>query len=127
MFADSPGETGVITQVLLTQDSYHTPRTILAMGDRVTANFMAEGSYHGGVIQTVNADGTFYVLYDDGHFERSVSRRLIRKQGKQIHPEHGTFTPPALSDLLRTVFVVGLVYRPRAQGRDHLRGAVEGD
>jgi hypothetical protein len=57
-----------------------SPRTTLAVGDCVTANFMAEGNYHDGVIQTVNEDGTFNVQYDDGDFESSVIRRLIRKQ-----------------------------------------------
>ena len=56
----------------------------LGVGTRVTANWLAYGSYYTGKIVRVNADGTYAIDYDDGDKETNVSRGLIRLEGDHV-------------------------------------------
>lgn len=45
----------------------------MQVGDKLLVQWREQGSCYGGVIRTVNADGTFDIVYDDGIKERSVA------------------------------------------------------
>ena len=63
----------------------------LREGDAIEARYRQGHKWFSGVIRSVNRDGTYHVLYDDGDKERSVERALIR------HKSAGSFDPPTSS------------------------------
>merc|ERR1712100_602174 len=50
-------------------------------GDKVEARYGGESKWYKGKISTVNRDGTYDVLYEDGDKERKVKKSLIRRLG----------------------------------------------
>ena len=51
----------------------------IIVGDRVEARFKGDKMYFPGNVRAVNPDGTFSIAYDDGDYEESVNRTLIRR------------------------------------------------
>ncbi len=45
---------------------------------RVEANYGGNGEFYPGVIDKVNDDGTYNIMYDDGDTEQDVAESLIR-------------------------------------------------
>jgi hypothetical protein len=59
------------------------PDVAVAVGMRCRAKYLASSLYPGvgwytGVVDAVNEDGTFAVLYDDGDYESGIKRRFLK-------------------------------------------------
>ena len=58
----------------------------LGAGSRVEAKFGGKGRWYPGKIDTVNADGTFAILFDDGDKAPSTKPEDVRPVAAPIEP-----------------------------------------
>jgi hypothetical protein len=62
----------------------------LAVGTKVEARFGGDKAYYPGKIESMNGDGTYVILYDDGDKETRVARDLIQvaapKEEQPVQP-----------------------------------------
>lgn len=54
------------------------PTNTLAVGDKVEARYYGSRKFHPASIQRINADGTYYVLFDDGDIMEYAERSDIK-------------------------------------------------
>lgn len=66
-----------ITKTKSSLDSAHDSAS-LKKGTKVEGRYRGGGKFYKGAIVSVNADGTFDIVYDDGKKELNVEQRLIR-------------------------------------------------
>ncbi|KAH8053566.1 hypothetical protein JL722_9410 [Aureococcus anophagefferens] len=67
-----------------------------AVGDRVDADFNEEGEYYPGTVARVNADGTYYITYDDGDEEDKVREAMVEPAAAEPATSPGD-APPAVA------------------------------
>ena len=70
-------------------------------GDKVKANYEGQGEFFPGIITSVNSDGTYDIRYDDGDFESSVERGVIKGLEEKRTVEPTPLSTASIKDALQ--------------------------
>jgi hypothetical protein len=85
---DSIDTTEDLIRIKSEDDIKIQPKHKFKEGDEVSANYCSSGRWFPGKIYRINADGSYYIKYNDGEEERYVENTNIRPEFKVEPVEH---------------------------------------